>query len=613
MFGYMGTILHINLKTQKITEKQIRPEFCKTYIGGTGFATRLLYEHSEARLDPLSPDNPLIFSLGPFAGTSIAVGDKYAVAAKSPLTGFIGDSLGGSFWSRELKKAGYDALVIHKKAKQPTYLYIDDGSVQLRDAKILSGKSSWETEEILREELGDEQTKIASIGIAGEKLIPFANISNDMRTAGRTGMGAVMGSKNLKAIAIRGTKTIEVANLEKLLEKSLLLYESAQGPATEKYRILGTTANVLVFNAIGNLPTKNFQQTTFRGAEQISAELIMEKYVTNIVGCSSCPIACDHNVAITARPYAGTATSIDYESIFALGSNVGVDDAKSVIKAIELCDIYGLDTISTGVVISWAMECYERELISKNETEGLDLTFGNTKTIHKLIPMIARKEGLGRLLSLGTKKASEKIGKGSDHFAMHIKGLELPGYDIRGLKTAALGWAVAARGACHNRSGAYDYDIGGKVDRFKADQSRGKLAMESEDQEAIFDSLIWCKFIRRCFEDFHREASTFYNLVTGFDIKPHDLKRTGERIVNLKKVYNIREGWTRSDDHLPPRVMKDPIPDGFGKGSKVSSEEFNLMLTSYYKARGWTKYGLPRKAKLVELGLEDTVKGIGVA
>jgi len=604
MFGYTGKILYVDLSRKKTKIQELSKEYCKKYIGGVGFSTRLLYDSIKPKTNPLDLGNVLVFATGPFAGTMFPTGNKHSVAAKSPLTGFIGDSLSGSFWTHELKKAGYDAVVIKGRAEKLSYLFIDDEIVQFRDAEAMKGKNIPETEELVKEEIGDETVRVSSIGLAGENQVLIANIANDRRTAGRTGAGAVMGSKNLKAIAVRGTNTIYVADLDKLMEVCLELYEKAQGPATEKYRILGTPANVLALNRIASLPTRNWQQATFDGAEKVSGEYMLENHVTNIISCSSCPIACDHNCTVRNGPYAGATTSIDYESLYALGPNCGVDYFPAIIKACELCDSYGMDTISTGVIIGWAIECYERGLVTKRDTNGLDLRFGDHKAIMELLHMIARRDGIGDLLALGVKKASEKLGKGSENFAIHIKGLELPGYDIRGLKTAALGWAVAARGGCHNRSGAYDPDIGGEVDRFTADSTRGKIAVETEDFACVMDSLALCKFLRGCFDDFYAETSRLYTLVTGIDMTAEELRRTGERIINLKKAFNIREGWTRKDDSLPTRVMKDPIPDGIAKGSVVTEEELNLMLDSYYKARGWTKKGLLTKEKIRELELE---------
>jgi len=614
MFGYTGKILYINLTKKKTEAKSITEEFAKKYVGGVGFVTRLLYDNAKPEVDPLGPDNVLVFAAGPVCGTMVPCGNKISVGAKSPLTGFIGESTAISPWSHELKAAGYDGLVITGKADKPTYLFIDNSIVQFINAETMWGKSPFETEKLIREESG-EMTKVASIGLAGEKKVLFATIHTDARArrnVRRTGMGAVMGSKNLKAVAVRGTKSVNVASLSELREFCYDFYERAQGSSTEKYRIMGTPANVSVFQSIGILPTRNFQQAQFEEAEKVSGEEMLLNYVIKIRACVSCPIACDHVTEVKEGPYTGANASIDYESLYAFGPNCGIDYFPGIIKATELCNYYGMDTISTGVTIAWAMECYEKGLLTREDVDELDLKFGNHEASAQLIHKIARREGVGDFLAEGVKRASGKLKKGSEHFAMHVKGLEMPGYDIRGLKTAAVGWAVAARGGCQNRSGAYEYDIDGKVDRSKTGMGSGNLAMESENLATMLDLLAMCRFIRKCFKEPYTESAKFYELTTGIKMTADELKMATNRINNLKKAFNIREGWTQKDDSLPPRIMKDPIPNGPSKGARVTGEELHMMIDGYYKARGWAKNGLIPKKKLVELGLNDMADKIGV-
>lgn len=607
MFGYAGRILHINLTHRKTKEEAITQEFAKTYIGGVGFVARLLLDNLSPKADPLSPENVLVYATGPVCGTLVPCSFKCTVGAKSPLTGFIGESTTTSFWPSWLKLAGCDSLVITGKAEKPTYLFIDDSTIEFRNADSIWGKSSEETEKLIQEELKDPQNiKVASIGVGGENKVLFANINNDRapgQGARRTGMGAVMGSKNLKAIALRGTNSVEIANLSKLLDLCYDFKNRAQGPCTEKYRIMGTPANVSVFQNMGILPTKNFQQAQFENSEKVSGETMLTDYAVRIDACGSCPIACDHVCTVDEGAHAGATASIDYESLWSLGANCGVNSFPAIIKAVSLCDEYGLDAISTGVVIAWAMECYEKGLLTKAKTGGLELNFGNEEACIQLIHKIARREGFGDLLSQGAKRASQKLGKGSEHFAMHVKGLEMPGYDVRGLKTAALGWAVAARGGCQARSGAYKYDIDGHVDRFNSEANRGELVMQSEDFETMLDSLAICRFIRKCFKDPYAEAAKFYEFTTGINITGNDLKIVANRINNLKKIFNIREGWTRKDDSLPPRIIKEPIPEGPSKGAVVTIEELNIMLDGYYSARGWNRDGFISK-KMIEPKLE---------
>lgn len=621
MYGYMGRILYIDLTRGKTKKEVITKGFCKKYIGGIGFVTRLLLEHTPPKVDPYSPDNPLIFALGPFGGTIFPGGNKLQVGAKSPLTGFIGECASSSFWPQQLKQAGYDVVVIKGKCDKPSCIFIDDESVSFNSAAGLWGRSVHETDKILKEEIGDETVSVACIGLAGENLVPLACISNDIRRhAGRTGLGAVMGSKKLKAIAVRGTKTVQVADIDNLMKITLEYYEKSRGPAEELFWRYGTPGIVPVLESQGILPTRNWRQSTFEQAEKVSGEYMMEHHVEKIVSCSSCPIACDHVCTVKEGPYNKSIATINYESLYAFGPECGVDHFPAIIKATELCDYYGLDSISTGVTIGWAMECYERGLISKEHTGGLELNFGNHETMIKVVDLIAKREGIGSLLAEGTKKASEKLGKGSEHFAMHIKGLELPGYDIRGLKTAAVGFAVCARGGCHERSCGPFIELLGEhpiglvaVDRFTVEKGRGKIIIKGENYNAILDSLIFCKFGRKIFSDAFAEFANAYTLITGIKMSPEELFTAGERIINMKKVFNIRQGWTRKDDHLPPRIMYDPIPTGLSKGSRVTPEEFELILEDYYHERGWNvKTGIPTKRMLNELELEDLAEEVGV-
>lgn len=603
--GYAGKALHINLTARRHWVESLSDDVLRRYLGGVGLATYLLYKHLPPRTDPLRPDNVLVFAPGPFAGSPVPAGAKHAVATKSPLTGFIGDSLSGSYWSYEIRRAGYDALIVHGRAASPTYVFVDDDAVHFRDASHLLGLDGQATEAAIREELGDKKVRVASIGIAGEKMVLYASLGNDKgRQAGRTGPGAVMGSKNLKAIALRGSGRLGIA--EPLVLDAIVrdMQKKVLGPATAKYRVLGTNANVMVLNRMGILPTRNFKQATFDSAELVSAEHAQATYKERRASCFGCPVGCDHIVEITGEgPLAGAKGSAEYESTYALGACCGISDYAVVIKATELCDRYGLDTISTGVTIAWAMECYERGILTREDTGGLDLRFGNAEAQLALIPMIARREGIGDLLADGVRRASQRVGGGSEEFAMHVKGLELPGYDPRGLKTFALGLAVSPRGACHNRSAAYEADMKGIVDRFRAEPGRGQLAAAQEDYATVFDALALCKFTRGCYEDFYAEAARMASAVTGVQFSADDLRLAGERINNLKKLFNIREGWQPADDWLPPRLLNEALAGE--EGSRLTDDELRMMIDDYYQARGWTADGFIPLEKLQELGLHE--------
>jgi len=475
------------------------------------------------------------------------------------------------------------------------------------DAKNLWGKSPQETEDMIRETLGDYYIRVASIGLAGEKLSRVACIMNDRtRAAGRTGMGAVMGSKNLKAIAVRGTNDVTVAKPDEFIEFVKMLHERMKGPATTKYRTMGTPLNVLVHNSLGALPTRNFTNAVFEGAEKVSGEYLNERFVAKIAGCSSCAMRCEHIAVVPEGPYKGTTTRVEYEPLWAFGPHCGVDRLDAIIKTMDLCNYYGLDSLSTGNIVGFAMDCYEHGILTKKDTDGMDLEFGNAEAAVELVHKIGKREGVGDILAEGAKGAAEKIGKGAEKYANHIKGLEMTGYDIRGLKTAAIGYAVSFRGADHNRHGAYGLDLKGTVDRFKFEKGRSKLVIEIEDLYTIIDSLIVCKFSRGTYYKGFEDLANYYTLTTGIEMSAEELRMTGERISNLGRLFNIREGLTRKDDHLPAKVMSTPIPDDtISKGSYITQKELDFMLDDYYAHRGWTREGVPTVEKLKELGLDN--------
>ena len=610
MFSYAGRILYVDLSTGKVKTEQLTEETAKKYIGGIGLGIRLLMENSKPGIDAFSPETPLIFATGPLSGTmGPTAGNGYAVVSKSPATGGIAESKAHGFFGPELKRAGYDAIVFTGKSEKLVYAWIDDDTVQLLDAEQLRGKSPYETDTAIREELGDHYIRVSAIGEAGEKLVRFAAIINDeFRAIGRTGMGAVMGSKNLKAVAVRGTQDVNVADLEGFKEFIKMIHERMKGPATRKYRTLGTPENVLVLNSLAALPTRNFTDATFEGAEKVSGEYLNEHFVKKIVGCATCAMRCDHIAVVPEGPYKGSTSRMEFECLWALGPSCGVDRLDAIIEAMRLCNYYGVDGISAGVTVGFAMDLYEHGLITKEKADGIDLRFGNHEALIATIKKIGSREGwLGDILGEGTKRAAEKIGKDAYKYACHIKGLELPGYDIRGLKTAALGFAVSFRGACHLRSGAYSPDVKGKVDRFKIEKGRGPIIMDNEDQYNVIDSLILCKFSRGTYYDGLDDMAKYYTLATGIEVTPEDLRKAGERINNLARLFNVREGvGTREFDTLPYKITNVPIPDeGVAKGAVVNKQEFELGLDDYYATRGWSREGIPTVEKLKELDLEE--------
>ena len=584
----------------------------RQFIGGTGLGTYLLYEHCPPQIDPLDPSNPLIFVTSPLVGSRLTTSSKFAVVTKSPLTGFIGDSLSSSFLATELKGTGCDALIVTGRSEHPALLSVQNGHVEFLDASDLMGLSTSETEAAVKARLGS-RTRVACIGPAGEKLVRFASISNDGgRQAGRTGPGAVMGSKNLKAIAVRGSRRVPVADSEWLDITRRDLARRSLGPATEKYRTLGTIANVAVFNRLGALPTLNFRQSTFEGAEPVSGEALHQSHHVKNAHCANCTIGCEQILA-TNDDGPRAVGRMEYESAFALGPLVGVADPNTVIRASRYCDDAGIDTISAGGTIAWAMECFDRGILTEDDTGGLDLRFGNADALMTVLRMIAEREGLGGLLAEGSRRAAAAVGNGSDAWAMQVKGLEMPGYEPRSLKTMALGLAVSTRGACHNRSSAYEADFSSAVDRLKADEQRGRITAAGEDFSAVLDSLIWCKFLRKAFHDLYEESAAIYERVTGWPMTADDLRQSGERINNLKKLFNIREGWTRTDDTLPPRILDEKLEDGVARGVGLSRSDLDMMVDGYYRARGWTTDGLVPQPKIEALDLTDAVSESSLA
>ena len=606
--GYAGRVLHVDLSTGKTLVEPLNEDYAKKYIGGIGLGIRMWLDHSTPGVDPFSPDNPLILATGPISGTMWPTGGNgHAFVSKSPQSFGVGEAKAHGSFGTEMKRAGYDAVILKGKAEKTVYLWIDDDAVQLLDASQLWGKSPADTEDAIREELGDYYIRVAAIGVAGEKLSRMACIINDKtRAAGRTGLGAVMGSKNLKAIAMRGTRDIVAARQDEFMEYVKEFHERMKGPATQKYRTLGTPENVLVHNSLSCMPTRNYNNSRFEGAEKVSGEVLNDKFVAKIIGCSSCAMRCEHMCVVAEGPHKSTMTRMEYETLWALGPYCGVDRLDAIIKGMALSNYYGVDAISAGVTVGFAMDCYERGILTREELDGIDAKFGNADAMVQLVDKIGKREGVGELLADGVKVAAGKIGKGSDKLAAHIKGVETTGYDLRALKTAALGFAVSFRGADHNRHGAYAFDVKGKVNRLIAEKGRGKMVRDMEDIYALIDSFIVCKFSRGTYYKELPDMAKLYSLVTGYEMTPEALRTAGERINNVARLFNVREGLTRKDDTLPWKVMNEPIPDeGPSKGAMVTQAELDLLLDDYYESRGWTREGVPTPEKLRELGMDD--------
>tara|TARA_B100001245_G_scaffold232318_1_gene214320 strand:+ start:1248 stop:2621 length:1374 start_codon:yes stop_codon:yes gene_type:complete len=441
---------------------------------------------------------------------------------------------------------------------------------------------------------------IACIGPAGENMVRFASISNDGgRQAGRTGNGAVMGSKKIKAISFKGYKKLNYFNELNLSKTRKQLAIKSLGEATEKYRTLGTMANLSVFERLKVLPIGNFRNQSNKDFHSISGEAIHDEEKVSTSHCANCTIGCEKLVTI---PNGGSAkVRLEYQSLFALGPLVGISDRETILKSSKFCDEMGMDTISAGSTCAWFMECMQKGLLPKQWLELLPTYENDEDLLKKLLNAIAKRSGIGDILAEGSARVSKEIGLGTEDFAMHVKGLEMPGYEPRSLHTMALALAVSTRGACHNRSSAYEYDFASSPDSGKL--SRGQMVVDGEDYSAVMDSLIWCKFVRKVFDDFYVESSEILNDVTGWDMDPNQLARCGERINNLKKQFNIREGWVMDQDNLPQRIFSEPLSDGENRQS-LSESDLGTMIKSYYDAREWTSDGLIPESKLKSLGIE---------
>lgn len=555
----------------------------RKYLGGAGLGVWLMNELGPPGVEPLAPAAPLAFVFSPLVGTPLTTSAKFAVVAKSPLTGLLTDALASSHFAIAGKFTGHDAIVLTGCADAPANLLIDEEGIKLVDATEQWGMSASDAEESIREQYG-RNWRAASIGPAGERLVRYATISHDGRHAGRGGLGAVMGSKNIKALAVKGRLRVSIADNEAVLAAAKDLRGRSFGPATRKYRELGTLANLLAFNAINTLPTRNFQSATFDEAPLLSAEELSESRSVAKNSCASCTIGCEHIYATKG----GTKVRVEYENVFALGPMCGVSDPDHVLEASSRCDALGVDTISAGGTIAWAMECVERGLL-----DAPWLRFGDGTALLRVLEEIGTRTGLGALLAEGSRRASEVVGQGSSAFAPHVKGMEMPGYEPRTMQSMALGLAVNARGADHNRSGAYEADLKEGLDRVRGTAEHVRAAIETEDRAAIMDSLILCKFLRGVFTEPFDEWAGLLSKVTGWDVDGVELRETARRIVHAKRAFNLREGWTPADDWLPERFLDSPLDLGSGRTATLPAERLRAMIDTYYAERGLDSEGRP--------------------
>jgi len=614
MKGYVDKIAKIDLNTRLLTIEELNVDELKKFIGGSGLGSKYLFELTDGNTDPLGKENVLIFMTGPFTGTKAFSSDRFQVVTKSPLTGIYGESNCGGTWGSRLKQSGFDGLIITGKSDKPVYIYINNEKIEFLDADDLWGLDTFETDSKIRQKIS-KRARVACIGPAGEKMVRYAVISTigeHARVAGRIGAGAVMGSKNLKAIVVDGDQDFELhdpdgfKNFYKNHQK-----EMVSGEVSEFLRDYGTAGGMEECEVVGNIPVKNWTEIRFKDADKISGQEMDNKILAGNYACGKCLIGCGRVVEIKDGKYKtnGKIGGPEYETTCLLGSNILVNDIKAIAKMNELCNRYGFDTITCGSVLGMMMECFENKVININDLDGINLKWGDSESSIALIHKIGKREGIGKLLGEGTRKIAEKLGSGSKEFAAHVKGLEIPGHDPRCKVGSALGYATSNRGACHMAAYTSDHEDGGSIpdlgfaepfDRFKVE---GKAEMVARFQEfmGMFDSVPACKFV--AFSGITLDQSTeMLNLITGFGFTKEDYLKAGERIFNLKRLYNVKCGISRKDDTLPSRFFTLIKEEG-EFGHKAAPLE--KLLDEYYEIRGWNNDGIPTIEKIKELGLEE--------
>lgn len=601
-YGYMGKVLRVDLSKERVSIEPTNEQWAKEFIGGKGLGARYFYEEQRPKLDPFDPDTVLSFWTGPVTGTNAPVFGRHVVITKSPATGTFLDSYSGGFWGTEFKFAGFDGLVVTGKAKKPSYLWVHDGRAEIRDAAHLWGKPIDVVEETIRKDEGDPRVRTCAIGPAGENLSRIALITNELyRHAGRGGAGAVMGSKNLKAISVRGNKSVQVPDIEKFLAlmREIQKKDVIENPDNAAMISDGTPILVDPSNDTGILPTRNFQSGTFDGAKRINTEFLKQNVLVRRMACFGCAIACSSFTRGKSERFKGVSVEgPEYETLAMCGSNCGIDDIEAVIQFNRDCDFLGLDTISAGNAVAFGMELYERGILTKKDTDGLDLRFGNIDAYVEMPALLAHRKGIGAILADGTKRAAEKVGKGTDLYTCEVKGLEYPAYDPRGSIGMALAYATSDRGACHLRAWPVAQEAYGTLDPFTPE---GKAAICVEDQRrtSVKWSLVACDF----YAILYPNMAALYSASTGVPADVAHMQRIGDRIWNLTRLINVREGFSRKQDTLPRRMSEVPLKGGKTDGRKIDPKDFEKMLSEYYTLWGWDASGIPTKAKLEELGL----------
>ncbi|CAJ37975.1 aldehyde ferredoxin oxidoreductase family protein [Methanocella arvoryzae] len=621
--GYTGKLLRVDLTRGRFTIEKPDEATLRDYIGGEGLGIKYLYDEVPAACDPLGPDNRLIFMTGPVTGSLAPTSGRHCVTTKSPLTGCQVTSHAGGYWGTQLKLAGYDGIIVQGQSEAPVYLFIDDGEPQLYDAGNLWGRDVFQTDLLVKEELYDKKVSVTAIGPAGENLVRYASIQNDhQRSAARGGTGAVMGSKKLKAIAVRGTQSFYAADpdaykasMDELLDST---YNNViSGSLLPKN---GVTGIMDMVNKHGVLPTRNHQSGTFEHAHDISGQKMSGTMLTRTRGCYCCNIYCTRLINVPYGPYHGLrGKGPDYDATVAFGSQCGNGNLEAAAQANLWCDQYGLDAVTTGETIAWAMELYERGIIDRHDTRGLDLRFGNHEAMVAMVPKIATRMEFGAVLADGLAEAAKKIGKGSEQYVMAVKNMDLPGFEARGSKAMGLQYAVDNRGGDNLRPfGVMTECFGFRSKELNMPEQYDPLSEANKTQWLIpaqnysvaVNSLICCMFTIIGYSVEPSQYARQLSAITGFSYDTDRLLLAGERIWNLQRAFNVREGFTRKDDRLPDRLTTEPAPSGPAAGSTV---HLDPMLDAYYEARGWDRSGIPTMEKLRSLGLEHVSRDLNRA
>jgi aldehyde:ferredoxin oxidoreductase len=622
MYGWKGVILRINLTNKNITKERLTEEAAHSYIGGRGINIKYLFDELKPGIDPLGPENKVIFSAGPATGTISLASQRWTVSSKSPLSGFVGDGNCGSAFGLRLKQAGYDVLIIEGTSDKPVYIWIDEDNVEIKDASHLWGRTTIDTERIIKKQGRDPDIRVASIGPGGENLVKFASVESDRRAAARTGVGAVMGSKKLKAVAAVGSKGPKVADPKGLEDLMKMLRTS---PAFSDEALVGMREvgpgldNMVLYNDLGIMGVFNYQEPNFDKWEQVGPKEIAKHYLKKIRSCDSCPMACNHTWVLTEGKYEGLFGEDLMAPVGQFTGCIGNSDPDFVFWAADFCDAYGIDVMDVAGVTAFAMECYQRGIVSAKDLDGLELSWGNTDAVAKLMRKITYREGIGNLFAEGLVPLSKAIGNGSEKYAMQVKNTAIDARDPRGSAAWGLGYAVGSRGADHARSIYIEMPAYGtppelieeilkqQVDGFTGfhrmqEKDTGRPYKWFEDVRAFDSCLPICVFCAMRYPNWLEVDSSIYKTVTGVSISSQEALAIGERINNYERAFNIREGLTRKDDTLPERFTRETLKKGKSKDHVI---DIDFIVDEYYDARGWDRRtGFPKRQKLEQLGMK---------